>query len=1384
MHSPRRSRGSIVRVAMLLALASSAVLAAPAKATRYPGFMDGVTDSSLIFAVPLVPKPAYRVTVTEPTFGARVTRIGGDTGTPLTVSSSGANGVWGSDARHHYSKDQPWNANGTLLAIENGSSTGGAPARLLLDGETYEPRYGRCAYTLDDSRWHPTLNHAYEMIGVREASDSLVWFNPVTCTRTRGWKLPIKPRRIGFGEGNASADGRYLAIANDKSIVVVDMDPQAPFATYAAGNRRMGPVYTLPACSLSTSLPTSCAIGNISISPSGRYIDVKYSGPTTETQDAHRIFEVDPVTLAIKPHNMADASLRCGTFQSRPNGWIFPLKHADMTLDPFDQNEDVIIGGRSCSGTTIGRVVKVRLRDGAVTPLTSPDNEASVRHVSARNLDRPGWVYVSYYKVAGKRFNDEIIAVKLDGSRAVQRFAHTHSLVSSCYRCEPHAVPSRDGRRVLWASNWAQDCSACGSSTDIKGYILDARDVATIDRAPVVSAADSVAGFAGATITVDVTASDPDGDAITALTADLSALPAGHDARFVVDAARRTGRLTWTPAPEDARDTPYAVSFIASNALSDTSSTRLRVLLDHPPVVQGADTVSVSEGSAVVVDIVASDPDGQPLESLTADLTALPAGNNAAFAAQTAAGTGRLTWTPTHADGDRTYAVTFRAANRLAGSDTAWIVVGNVDRPPSIAAPDTSRGVPGTPIEVRIAVSDPDGDPIQSVTADLSQLPEGSNAVFSMDAGNLAGTLTWTAVTADVRSAPYGVTFLATNAASGSASTAIIVSRIDLPPVVTAPESATAAEDQSLVVNVAATDPDGDPIATLVADLSALPAQSNARFEANASRTAGTLTWTPGFNDGGQNYPVVFTATNSLGGSATTSIVVTNVDRAPMLTAPATVSAPAGAPVTISVSATDPDGESLAALTADLSSLPPGNNASFTVNGSSTAGTLTWTPADADAGRSYSVTFRAANALSDSIVTGIIVTAVDHPPAVSAPVSATVVENDVVTVNVTAIDANGEPISSLTADLSGLPAGNNAQFTPAADNASGTLTWRPTYQDGRVTPYSVTFRAQNGLTGSANTSITVTQGDAPPVVTAPAGVTVLENSRLTVNITASDPDGSSITQLTADLSQLPSEHNAVFTTNVSKSTGTLTWTPTYQHGRAEPYAVTFAARNALTGTARTSIQVTHVDRAPVVSAPSSAKATSGVAMTLTVTAVDPDGDAIASLTANLSALPAGHTATFTADSTRRTGTLRWTPRSSETGNYKLTFTAANALSGSGSTTLRVSRPGSAASEHDAPESGQTSVPQRLSLSPAFPNPSGGVVRFVLDVPSRAAASFSIHDLQGRTLVSERMVRDPGTWSWEWSGLVHGDRARPGVYLLRAQVAESVFVRRFVIVARH
>ncbi|HXJ67889.1 MAG TPA: T9SS type A sorting domain-containing protein [Verrucomicrobiae bacterium] len=433
-------------------------------------------------SIPPSARPGYLVPSVDPAFGTQVTRITNDTGQPTDPVP----GVWGADARHVYGTQEPWNADQTLIILQN--LEGGSPTRLVLDGRTYEPLFTLCdAAGLFDYRWHPSPAHAHELINVTNDGRALTWVDIVNCVQTRAWGLPIAVNYgIGSGNGNTSSDGRFVALGNERGMFVVDMDPQPPFPPWPAS--RIGPVYTFPPCSLSVSSPLNCAIGSLSISPSGRYIDLKYSGSTDTTADLHRVFEVDPVTLAISPHPMSVASLRCGSFQARPNGWIFPLKHSDLATDPFDGNEDVLVGGRACPGSSIGRLVMVRLRDGQVTSLTDPRNEAPFSHVSARNTGRPGWAYASYFRAPGKRFNGEIVAVKLDGSGEFEEWAHYHGLTPGCYRCEAHPVPSRDGKRVLFASNWATDCGdSCGAVADVKAYVAQFADTAedTVPKPPI-----------------------------------------------------------------------------------------------------------------------------------------------------------------------------------------------------------------------------------------------------------------------------------------------------------------------------------------------------------------------------------------------------------------------------------------------------------------------------------------------------------------------------------------------------------------------------------------------------------------------------------------------------------------------------------------------------------------------------------------------------------------------------------------------------------------------------------------------------------------------------------------------------------------------------------
>ena len=476
------------------------------------------------------------------------------------------------------------------------------------------------------------------------------------------------------------------------------------------------------------------------------------------------------------------------------------------------------------------------------------------------------------------------------------------------------------------------------------------------------------------------------------------------------------------------------------------------------------------------------------------------------------------------------------------------------------------------------------------------------------------------------------------------------MTNLDRAPVVSAPGSTTVAESSPVSFTVTASDPDGNAISSLAA--ANLP--SGATFTPNAAHTSGTFAWTPGYSAAPGPYTVTFLAANALSGSTSIAIAVTNVDRAPVVTAPANRTGIEGSRLSFTISAVDPDGNAITSLSAG--NLPLG--ATFMPNGTNTGGTLEWTPGSGDGPGPYTVTFTAANAMNASAATVITITEGDRPPVVSAPAAHNGSEGAALGFTVAAADPDGDTITSLIA--TGLPAG--AVFTPSGDKTSGTIVWMPGYS--AAGPYTVTFTAANALSGSATTTLTVVNTDRAPIVSALASAVATEMSELTFTVSASDLDGDAIASFTA--SSLPA--GATFTTNEARTSGTLNWTPGYDAAGGS-YSVTFTAANALSATTSTLLTVGDVDRSPVVSAPAMRSGAENTLLTFSVTASDPDGDALAALTA--SNLPSG--ATFTSDSARTSGTFSWTPGyDSAGGPYTVTFTATNALGASAATAVMIS----------------------------------------------------------------------------------------------------------------
>lgn len=138
--------------------------------------------------------------------------------------------------------------------------------------------------------------------------------------------------------------------------------------------------------------------------------------------------------------------------------------------------------------------------------------------------------------------------------------------------------------------------------------------------------------------------------------------------------------------------------------------------------------------------------------------------------------------------------------------------------------------------------------------------------------------------------------------------------------------------------------------------------------------------------------------------------------------------------------------------------------------------------------------------------------------------------------------------------------------------------------------------------------------EAPPSTAVPPYAAFLRGHRDTLAFQAADANGDPILSVEANLSSLPSGNDAVFSTALGPS-GVLgcqlLWTATMSD--TGYYAISFTAKNALTGSPDTTLLYTvghAVDIDPVVTCPDTVHVTVGIPQTISVMATDPDGDPI------------------------------------------------------------------------------------------------------------------------------------------------------------------------------
>lgn len=365
---------------------------------------DGIATTPIV-PERAMPRPDYRQTATDPVLGIRFVRVT----EPGRLLAPGVP-CKREYCRHRYSSTQAWNADQSLLAINNGCD-----GICFLDGRTYEPAFHRPMH--DDCKWHPTdpalmiclSRHAIFTWAPRSNAKTIVY-------------APSDYTNLQFGpyKGNPSRDGSHLVV-----VATGTAGALVAFAYDLSGRKKY------PDIDIGDLPGTNAYCG---ISPSARYIYCfRRLGDGTEVT---HIFTVNGVQI------------QHWTEHHRPG-------HGDMTID--EDGNDVYVG-ISKADPDKWHVIKRRLEDGKVTDLI-PAGYGT--HASTRNIDRPGWALVSYEgsysKAAGRpgyaAFYQEVVAVRIDGSGEIRRIAQTRN-VKNDYYSETHASPSPDASQVIWSSNW------------------------------------------------------------------------------------------------------------------------------------------------------------------------------------------------------------------------------------------------------------------------------------------------------------------------------------------------------------------------------------------------------------------------------------------------------------------------------------------------------------------------------------------------------------------------------------------------------------------------------------------------------------------------------------------------------------------------------------------------------------------------------------------------------------------------------------------------------------------------------------------------------------------------------------------------------------------
>jgi VCBS repeat-containing protein len=788
-------------------------------------------------------------------------------------------------------------------------------------------------------------------------------------------------------------------------------------------------------------------------------------------------------------------------------------------------------------------------------------------------------------------------------------------------------------------------------------------DVTAVNDAPIITshggAPASLTAAENQTAVTTITATDADAGAV--LTYTISGADAGY---FSIDAS--SGVLTFTVAPDfeirvDANnDGVYELTVQVADGQGGFATQALSVSVtnvNEAPTLVSLSSSSLAEntdttGGHVVGDLTTSDPDAA--DSATYSIVG---GADAGLFSLGGPGNNQLVLDAGVLDFETraTYQVTLRVtdAGGLSHDQSLTVNVSDVNEAPAFASTPITAATQDAAYSYTISTLDPDSGASLVITA--PGLP-----AWMMLTDNGDGTATLSGTPGNDQVGSHGVVLQVSDGVLfASQSFTLVVANINDAPIITshggAPASLTAAENQTAVTTITATDADAGAVLTYT-----ISGADAGYFSIDASSGVLTFTVAPDFeirvdanNDG--VYELTVQVADGQGGFATQalSVSVTNVNEAPTLVSLSSSSLAentdtTGGHVVGDLTTSDPDAADSATYSivggadAGLFSLGgPGNNQLVL-----DAGVL-----DFETRATYQVTLRVTDAggLSHDQSLTVNVSDVNEAPAfASTPITAAT-QDAAYSYTISTLDPDSG--ASLVITAPGLPA-----WMMLTDNGDGTATLSGTPGNDQVGSHGVVLQVSDGvLFASQSFTLVVANINEAPVITshggAPASLTAAENQTAVTTITATDADAGAV--LTYTISGVDAGYFSI-----EASSGILTFTvaPDFENrvdaNNDGVYELTVQVADGQGGfaTQALSVTVTNVNEAPIAAADSfSANEDTAIAGNVLTNDTDPEGDV---LNAVLVTGPSHGTLSFNAD-----GSFRYTSAGNWFGSDSFSYRA-------------------------------------------------------------------------------------------------------------------------------